>query len=114
MPARGQRPRVNTRGVMLQCLWPRHIDRQHYDGLLLPGRFQHRTSRTGGAATTCFRWLDGCLDLIVAGWCQCAQVRTSNAIPTHPIAQRPTADPQEARRLYYIASGLAERLAYPY
>src|SRR5215510_9245518 len=38
MPARRQRPGVHTRGMMLQGLWPGHIDRQHHDELLLPGR----------------------------------------------------------------------------
>src|SRR5437667_8376963 len=56
MPARGQRPGVNARGVMLQGLWPGHIDRQHHNGLLLPGRFQRQTSHTGGMATLRLRW----------------------------------------------------------
>src|SRR5215831_14091888 len=59
VPVRRSRPWFHTRGVLLQGLWPRHIDCQHHDRLLLPGRFQRWASRPGGAATTHLRWPEG-------------------------------------------------------
>jgi hypothetical protein len=38
VPACRSRPGFHMRDVLLQGLWPRHIDRQHHHGLLLPGR----------------------------------------------------------------------------
>jgi hypothetical protein len=113
VPARRQCPGFNARGVLLHGFWPHHIDRQHHDRLLFPGKFQHRESRTGRAAKIRFRWPVGFLCLTAVGRCQCFQVRTSNAIPAHPIAQRPTADTQEACCLHHVAACLDERLTHP-
>src|SRR5215510_15954095 len=67
----------------------------------------------GRSAGVYLRRPDDFLCLTAVGWYQCLPVRTSNAMSTHPIAQCPTADPQEARCLYDVAPGLAERLLYP-
>jgi hypothetical protein len=86
VPAHGQRPGVSTRGVRLHGLWPRHIERQHHDRLLLPGRCQRQTSRTGGAATLYRRWPDGFLFSTVVGWDQLLHAWTSNSILAYAIA----------------------------
>ena len=86
VPASRQRPGFNMHSVMLHGLWPRHIDRQHYHRLLLPGRFQRRAIHAGGTALIRLKGPYGFLFLTTMGRCQRLPARTSNAIPAHPIA----------------------------